>query len=189
MKWEWRIFLAILSPLACVAIATFWLHGAGFRLNLSSSIPWGIYRVSDTPIVRGDIVEYCPPNQAIFQMAKARGYLLSGFSCPNFYSPIFKPIAAIAGDEVIINEGGIWVNGIWLRNSKPSFKDAKGRALNPQNISKSKAPAGQVLLASSYSSRSFDGRYFGLVPATGVRAKLLPLYVIMENRNGFIANR
>lgn len=181
MKRGWRIFLAILSPLACVVIATFWLHGAGFRLNLSSSIPWGIYRVSKTPIVSGDIVEYCPPNQAIFQMAKARGYLLSGFSCPNFYSPIFKPIAAISGDEIIINEGGVWVNGVWLRNSKPSIKDAKGRALIPQNITKSNIPAGQILLVSSYSARSFDGRYFGLVRATGIRAKLLALYVIKEN--------
>ena len=181
MKRGHRVFWAILSPIVCVAIATFWLHGAGFRLNLSSSIPWGIYRVSDTPIVRGDIVEYCPPNQAIFQMAKARGYLLSGFSCPNFYSPVFKPIASISGDEIAINEGGVWVNGIWLRNSKPSFRDAKGRALIPQNIPKSKVLSGQILLASSYSARSFDGRYFGLVPATGVRAKLLPLYVIKEN--------
>lgn len=181
MKRERRIFLSILSPLACVAIATFWLHGAGFRLNLSSSIPWGIYRVSETPIVRGDIVEYCPPNQAIFQMAKARGYLLSGFSCPNFFSPIFKPIAAVAGDEIIINEGGVWVNGALLTNSTSSFRDAKGRALIPQNIPKSKVPTGQILLASSYSARSFDGRYFGSVPANGIRAKLLPLYVIKEN--------
>lgn len=181
MKRGWRIFLAILSPIACVAIATFWLHAAGYRLNLSSSIPWGIYRVSDTPIVRGDVVEYCPPNQEIFQMAKARGYLLSGFSCPNFYLPIFKPIAAVAGDEIIINQGGVWVNGIWLSNSKPSFTDAKGRALNLQNIPKSKIPTGQILLVSSYSARSFDGRYFGLVRATDVRAKLLPLYVFKEN--------
>lgn len=181
MKRGHRVFLAILSPLACVAIATFWLHGAGFRLNLSSSIPWGIYRVSDTPIVRGDIVEYCPPNQEIFQMAKARGYLLSGFSCPNFYSPIFKPIAAVAGDEIIINQGGVWVNGIWLRNSKPSLMDAKGRALIPQNITKSKVPVNQILLVSSYAARSFDGRYFGSVPATGIRAKLLALYVFKEN--------
>lgn len=181
MKRGWRIFLAIFSPLAFVAIASFWLHNAGYRLNLSSSIPWGIYKVSDTPIVRGDIVEYCPPRQAMFQMAKARGYLLSGFSCPNFYSPIFKPIAAITGDEIIINQGGVWVNGIWLSNSKPSFKDAKGRALNPQNIPKSKVQSGQILLVSSYSTRSFDGRYFGSVPATGIRAKLLALYVFKEN--------
>lgn len=181
MKRGHWVFLAILSPLAFVAIASFWLHNAGYRLNLSSSIPLGIYRVSETPIVRGDFVEYCPPNQAMFQMAKARGYLLSGFSCPNFYSPIFKPIAAIEGDEIIINKGGVWVNGLWLSNSKPSFKDAKGRSLIPQNIPKTNVPSGQILLVSSYSARSFDGRYFGSVPATGIRAKLLALYVFKEN--------
>lgn len=181
MKQEHRVFLAIFGPLACVAIATFWIHAAGYRLNLSSSIPWGIYKVSNTPLVRGDIVEYCPPNNAILRLAKDRGYLLNGFSCPNFYSPIFKPIAAIAGDEIIINDGGVWVNGIWLTNSNPSHKDGKGRVLIPQNILKSKVSEGQVFLISTYSNRSFDGRYIGSVPAAGIKAKLLPIYTIKEN--------
>ncbi len=181
MKQGHRVSLAIFSPLACVAIATFWLHAAGYRLNLSSSIPWGIYKVSKTPIVRGDIVEYCPPNEAIFKLGKERGYLLSGFSCPNFYSPVFKPIAAFAGDEIIVNEGGVWVNGVWLSHSKPSFKDAKGRELIPQNIPKTSVTLGQILLVSNYSARSFDGRYWGSVPATGIKTKLLPIYTIKEN--------
>lgn len=55
---------------------------AGYRLNTTASMPWGLWRIgpASADIARGTIVSACLPSGAIVRMALRRGYLEPGYS-------------------------------------------------------------------------------------------------------------
>jgi conjugative transfer signal peptidase TraF len=86
----------------------------GLRVNGTDSEPIGIYwAVSKVP-AKGDFVFMLPPAASIFKLAKERGYLAAG-SSPAGTAALIKQVAAVAGDRVTIDEGGVWVNGVRLK--------------------------------------------------------------------------
>src|SRR5438034_3432539 len=90
-----RRVLAGTSSLLLAAVVTW---SAGLRVNLSASMPVGLYRVSTGPAVRGVMVLAClPTDVAVF--ARSRGYVPSG-SCPGATAPIGKVVLAMVGDTV-----------------------------------------------------------------------------------------
>jgi len=78
---------------------------AGGRLNTSSSMPLGLYWITDKPMTKGEYVIFCPPLQAAFKEAKRRGYIGSGL-CPGNYSYMTKKIVALQGDNIGLPPGG-----------------------------------------------------------------------------------
>src|SRR3990167_7537765 len=67
------------------------------RVNLSSSMPIGVYlQLPNDWIDRGDIVAVCLP-EAIASEGKEKGYLLSG-QCPGDTKPVLKEFIALPGD-------------------------------------------------------------------------------------------
>jgi conjugative transfer signal peptidase TraF len=89
--------------------------------------------------------------------------------------PLLKPIVAEAGDAVDVSVQGIAVNGSLLRNSAPLRVDTKGRPLPTWRFGHYVVGPGTVWVASSYTRRSFDSRYFGPVPTSSIRAYVRPL--------------
>src|SRR5437016_8368195 len=82
------------SPVVLFAVA--WL--AGLRLNLTSSLPAGLYLASGAAAARGALILVClPPRVARF--AKERGYVPRGGTCPGGIVPVGKPVLAMAGDR------------------------------------------------------------------------------------------
>ena len=64
------------------------------------------------------------------------------------------------------------VNGRLLPNTAPLVTDTAGRPLSHWPFGRYVVAPGTVWVASSYSSRSFDSRYFGPVEASsGARAR------------------
>jgi len=124
----------------------------------------GLWRVSalNRPIERGDVVNLCPPDTAIFQEARRRGYIGRG-RCPGGYEPLLKPVAAIAGDRVEVSAEDIAVNGQRLPNSAARRRDAQGQVLVLHGPGMFTTAAGEVWLISDYNPASFDSRYFGPV--------------------------
>lgn len=154
----WRpliIFLVCVVALLC-------LWRLGFRLNTTRSVPLGLYRIASGPIMHGDLAAYCLTDPELIVLAQERQYLASGV-CPSGLRTLLKQAAGLPGDDIIINNGLIFVNGLEQPNSAAKAFDSKGRPTSESRLKPGCIPAGQALLL-AYHANSFDSRYFGLVP-------------------------
>ena len=157
-----RVALLLISIPAAASALAFTLD---LRINLTPSEPLGIWRIH--PLVRpvrvGDLVFVCPPQTADMAEARGRGYLRAGL-CPGGYAPLIKAIAATSGQRIDIGRH-VHIDGRELPHSSLASKDGKGRILSP--FAGGTVPVGQVFIHSSFAG-SFDSRYFGPVPASGI---------------------
>jgi conjugative transfer signal peptidase TraF len=135
--------------------------------NASASVPVGLYRMQPvrTPNV-GDLVAVAPPKWLAGYLAE-RHYLPLG-------TPLLKHVAAIAGQRVCRTGVRITVDGRHLGNAQP--RDRSGRAL-PVWQGCRRVPRGAVFLMNHKVPDSFDGRYFGLLPAATIIGDLTPLWI------------
>lgn len=145
----------------------------GIRINISPSLPIGLYRM--TSDVRAGFAEFCP-EEPFAKFAIERGYRSTG-SCPDGAAPLMKPIAAVAGDVVNVSADGITVNHRAISNTASKQKDSRGRPMYPWPSGEYTVLAGFAWVASSYNEWSFDSRYFGPVPTSAIRAHLKTLWV------------
>lgn len=144
----------------------------GLRVNLTPSYPLGLWHIApkQSEYRTGDLVFVCPPDSPIFAMALERGYLPRGL-CPGGTGPLIKTIAAASGQIVQIG-ASVTINGSLIARSEVRPRDASGRTLAP--AAGGAVPAGHVFLLSEYSG-SFDSRYFGPVPSSGILGLAQPV--------------
>jgi len=168
----WTISLLVLTfgggTLALALVAAC----AGLRLNDSPSMPTGLY-VRTSSAFSASLVVFCPA-EPFARLSVERGYRSRG-NCPDSAEPLAKPIAARPGDGVELSVAGMVVNGRLLPNTAPLLKDSAGRPMTHWPFGRYVVAAGTVWVASSYSARSFDSRYFGPVNAGQVREHVRPL--------------
>lgn len=157
---------------AGIGLVTFSLERAGLRYNTSPSVPIGFWWIQplQADLKRGDVVEVCPPNTAVLKAADKRW----GFSpgpCPGGYRRFLKPIGALPGDLVEVHPSGISINNVQVSRTQFSLPPAPFN----QWLKRYWVPQGMVFLLSTYTSKSFDSRYFGPVTVGNIRgsAKLL----------------
>jgi conjugative transfer signal peptidase TraF len=145
----------------------------GYRVNTTRSYPLGLWRIQ--PLVRdvgvGDRVFICPPDNEVFRSAKERGYLHGGL-CPGGVGPLIKTVAAIAGQRVEIN-GAVKIDDGPLSHSLTVTSDGQGRLLTafPGGV----IPPGFLFLHSDFVG-SYDSRYFGPIPQSGVLGLALEVF-------------
>ncbi len=148
----------------------------GYRVNLTPSEPLGLWRIVplERPAVVGDLVFICPPVNAAMEDALIRGYLRSGL-CPGRYAPLIKTVVAIGGAGLAIG-GSVTIDGRILGHSDVRRADGNGRPLKA--FAGNSVPVGYVFVYSPFSA-SFDSRYFGPIPASGIlgRAEEVLTYV------------
>lgn len=148
---------------------------SGVRLNLTSSLPVGLYlETGDTP-TRGSIVLACLP-PAMARLARERSYVPHGDRCPGRTAPIGKVVVALPGDTVVVSASGLEVNGRHVPNSRSRSFDSRGRPLPSLREGHYTLRAGELWFVSSYSLRSFDSRYFGAVAARSVISVVRPVW-------------
>jgi conjugative transfer signal peptidase TraF len=162
-----------------VLLAAGWL--AGLRLNLTGSVPVGLYLTSGSIPVRGAIVLACLP-PAVAAFARDRGYVPRGGGCPGDALPLGKPVLAVADDTITVTSSGLLVNGSPVPNSRPLATDRKGRPLPRLAIGRYVVRPGSLWIVSSYSRFSFDSRYFGAVKTGQVRTSVRPLWTLGAGR-------
>ncbi|KQV17074.1 conjugal transfer protein TraF [Rhizobium sp. Root1203] len=165
------ILLLGASGFAVLATAVAGLAG-GLRINTTPSEPLGIWRVVslDRSVQPGDIVFVCPPPTPQILEGKARGYLRSG-SCPGGFGPLIKAVAAVGGQRVDI-AAEVVVDGRKIEHSRLVGRDGQGRPLRPYRGGT--VPADEVFLHSPFVG-SWDSRYFGPVPVSGVLGLARPV--------------
>ena len=160
---------AVVLPVVLFCLGQF----AGLRINLTPSYPLGLWRIE--PLGRaaavGDVVFICPPPTAEFAMARQRGYLRPG-SCAGGLSPLIKQIVAAAGADVRV-ASAVTIDGQPLRHSSIHRVDATGRSLTPW--SGGLIPSNRVFLHSNFAG-SYDSRYFGPIPASGIVGLAIPVF-------------
>jgi conjugative transfer signal peptidase TraF len=138
------------------------------RINLSPSLPIGLYRV--TADRNAALVEFCPP-EPYATLARERRYRTSG-ACPDGAMPLMKPVVAATGDLVELSSRGIAVNGALLPNTAPRTRDGAGRQLSAWPYGKYEVGPEIIWVASTYDPRSFDSRYFGPIKWQHIRCRL-----------------
>lgn len=164
------MILATGSGVAAAIAAVGWF--AGLRINMTPSYPRGLWRIEalDRPADVGDRIFICPPDTREFERAFARGYIRRGL-CAGGLSPLIKTVAAIGGQRIDI-EAGVSINGRPLPDSDVRRRDAAGRSLSP--FVGGVVPAGTLFLHSDFAG-SYDSRYFGPIPASGVLGLARPV--------------
>lgn len=159
----------------CFAVGLVLAHEAGLRLNITRSIPLGLYLMSTDPIVKGAYVLWCPPERPEFNLAKERGYIGVGF-CPGGYGNMMKKVVASDHDVVSVTDEGVTINGTLLPASQPSEADSMGRPLPRFRVTDHVLAASELLLMSDTNSRSFDARYFGPVHRAHIQSLIYPVW-------------
>jgi len=157
----------VMSALAATAFTV------GYRLNLTPSKPLGIWRIEELqrPTAIGDLVFLCPSTTAVFAEAWRRGYLRRGL-CPSGYAPLIKTVVALPGQRVDITDH-VLIDGRLVPASSVWRTDGEGRAIktDPGGV----VPPHHLFLHSPFAS-SYDSRYFGPVPDSGLLGLARPVF-------------
>lgn len=161
-----RTHIRVIGVLLCIPAMLFAAgYGAGLRINWTPSYPLGIWQIVplSRPVHVGDRIFICPLDTETFRQARARGYVRRGL-CPGWFSPLIKTVVALSGQRVEIGQT-VAIDGRELPDSTLQPLDGSGLVLTP--AAGGVVPPGMVFLHSPYRG-SYDSRYFGPVPASGV---------------------
>jgi conjugative transfer signal peptidase TraF len=147
----------------------------GLRISLTdSAVPAGIYRLAGgSPVERGQLVGACL-TASIAQQGLARGYLSRG-DCPGAAEPIAKVVLALPGDIVAVTPSGVSVDTKAFADNAVAARDSSGRQLPHVAWGRYRVAQGEVWLFGFHNTQSWDARYFGPTPLSGVRGVLQPI--------------
>ncbi len=151
------IFLTFL----CLFFSLAWYLKIG--LNLTSSLPKGLYKVSEIQELKhGDVVKFCLDDKTNKEI-NAEPYVGYGV-CKNGLKPLLKYVAGLEGDLVEINKNKVFIKlkhksvSIAMRIYDVDSKGEKVKSILKDGI----IPKGKAFVYST-NDGSFDSRYFGLV--------------------------
>jgi conjugative transfer signal peptidase TraF len=160
-------------------VFAFLLRALGFRINLTDSIPIGLYRISHFKNIKNTFVIFCPDNRQAFRLGLARNYINQGIDCHG-YGYLMKKVVAISGDSISVTAKGVFVNQRPIPFSKPKLKDGLNRLLPQWHVSDYILQQKEILTMTSQSEWSFDGRYYGLIQLGQIKGMLQPIWVINQ---------
>lgn len=146
----------------------------GMRLNLTSSLPTGLYWTTGSPLGQGSYVMFCPPMEGAFAEAASRHYFRHG-GCPSGFHPLLKRVAGVTGDIAAVTDDGVRVNGQLLPWSKPLVRDIGQRPLPRLAGKQFLLRPDQLWVMSDTQPHSFDSRYFGPIERSWVRVVVRPV--------------
>lgn len=168
------LLYVVIPGFMLIAIGVFF-GSLGFRINLTPSMPLGIWRQVDH-LEKGMPATFCLPKTeaGVNRMIVERQYLPVG-ECANGFAPLLKYVAATPGDIVDIDMNVVKVNGRPIPNSATLVRDREGRSM-------AFIPRGRYAVGHSEywfiaidRKNSLDSRYFGAIPAAFVLHAMKPV--------------
>jgi conjugative transfer signal peptidase TraF len=154
----------------CLAALTFRAYHVGYRLNISPSVPMGIWKVGPEKedYEKNDYVLVSPSGHPGYRLAAERRYLIDSM-------PMLKRVVATEGDAVSydIREKAVTVNGDYIFMTEILSMDTQGRPL-PSASFPTRLRTGEAWL-SSENIRGYDSRYFGPVSQDILRG-VIPIW-------------
>lgn len=173
-----RAAYVIMTTVATVGVAYAATLPTPLKLiwNVSASVPIGLYSLepADHLEVTDLVAVMPPPPLAAFLIA--RGYLGEG-------TPLLKRVMGLPGQEVCRLGEAITVDGVPLGEALP--RDRLGRDLPVWQGCRRIAPD-HLFLINPDVGDSLDGRYFGLIPATTIIGRAMPLLTDETGDGNFI---
>ena len=122
---------------ACLAAAFL----MGLRVNMTPSLPRGLYIMSGDAPARGDTVGFCLTG-AFAGLGGQRSYLAPS-GCASGLRPLLKVLAGVPGDRVAVENGTVCINGVaWPHGIRKL--DSSGRPV-PSCLESTTIPAGRAL--------------------------------------------
>ena len=137
--------------------------------NASASVPIGLYAVERTQLRVANLVVARPP-EPLASLLADRGYLPRGV-------PLLKHVSALSGQSVCRNSLAVTIDGAAIGEARE--RDSRGRPL-PSWQGCRFVSADEVFLMNRQSADSFDGRYFGPLPASSIIGRAVPVWTMAE---------
>ncbi|GHH24208.1 peptidase S26 [Sphingomonas glacialis] len=161
------VMVASFATMATVVPA--FLHPAARLIwNASESVPIGLYAVrAAAQPRRGDLVAVVPPTALA-------GYLAGRHYLP-LHVPLLKHVAGISGQRVCRPGTRVTVDGVTLGSAL--HRDHRGRPLPVWHGCRTLGTRDVFLMNASVPD-SFDGRYFGPLPASTIVGRLTPVWIV-----------
>jgi conjugative transfer signal peptidase TraF len=170
---RWRdVLRASVVPLVLIG-AGFGLGLDGYRINLTESMPRGVWRTTHD-LTDAQFVAFCVPER-YRGVVRERGYIGAG-DCDGL-APLVKPIVARAGDQVMVGNALVIVNDVAIAASSALAADTQGRPLAPFPPGRYTVGVNELWVVSTHHARSLDSRYFGPIAASDVKSGLAPVWV------------
>ncbi len=141
-----------------------------FIWNVSASVPIGLYRLRQTESFHVTELVAVQPPEPLATFLDLNGYLPVGV-------PMLKRILALPGQTVCRTGLTISVDDIAMGEARD--RDGRGRPL-PTWQGCRVVGEGELFLMNWQSHDSLDGRYFGLLPASAVIGRALPVWTWEE---------
>ena len=146
-----------------------------FVANFTDSMPCGLYlRWPLNTLQRDSIVVFHLPDAVWADF----GTLMHAWGWSPESGPFLKRVGALPGDRVCLSDGQLSVNSISL--GQQLQHDTHGRAIPGLHEGCFTVKPGDFLPLSTHSPRSFDGRYYGPVPISGIEATVVPLWTLSK---------
>lgn len=145
--------LLLITPLILLFPALALARNAGFRLNMTASLPMGIYKV--TPIDKTSVIK--ADDLVVITDLDAIG--VDRALCT--YDAMLKKVAALEGDRIEYDGKSVYINGRRLPLSQIFEKDKFDKALPTQQYPYT-VPENCVYLTSEH-PYGYDSRYYGAV--------------------------
>ena len=139
--------------------------------NASASVPIGLYAVHPAGELRVTELVVVRPPEALANFLDERRYLPKG-------APMLKRILALPNQTICRTGHTIFVDGIGMGEALDH--DSHGRPLPTWQGCRVVA-GDQVFLMNWQSEDSFDGRYFGPLPASAIVGRADPLWTREED--------
>ena len=142
-----------------------------FIWNASASVPIGLYAIRPAGVLHVTELVVIQPPAALASFLDQRRYLPKGV-------PMLKRILGLPGQTVCRSDRTITVDGIAMGEALD--RDRNGRAL-PTWRGCRVVGGDEVFLMNWQSEDSFDGRYFGPLPANTIAGRADPLWTREED--------
>jgi len=142
-----------------------------FIWNASASVPIGLYAIRPAGALHVTELVVVRPPATLASFLDQRRYLPKGV-------PMLKRILALPGQTVCRSDRTITVDGIAMGEALDH--DRNGRAL-PTWHGCRVVGGDEVFLMNWQSEESFDGRYFGPLPASAIAGRADPLWTREED--------
>jgi conjugative transfer signal peptidase TraF len=163
-------FLPLIISLCVLAafLLLFKYLSTRYLIQVSGSMPKGVYKIKDDDSVSlGQIVVFnIPPS--VSDLVKNRRWAPESVSYL-----LMKPVAAKAGDRVLVSEKGLFINDMYCGPVKRF--DSKGRPL-PVIDGEFVLRQNELFTLSNHDN-SFDSRYFGPIATSAVKGVVEPLKI------------
>ena len=173
----------IVGIVAGVLAGTVGAVHAGVRINLSPSMPKGLYRLVDCnetaarDAAVGDWVaidtKEASSNRGL-AFFRSQGWLSYSGRSDDL---LMKTIVGVGGDDVTEEDGRLCVNGTPLAKSASNRQRAAGALRLPSVALPQRIKEGEVWLSSDH-EKGIDSRYFGAVARSSIACKVEVAWIL-----------